>query len=238
MDLSDISIATITWARTQEEQSVLRSSLQVLAKLKLRVVTADGGSPPEFLSFLRKLDFEVIPPTKRGLVPQVKASLRAAHKKFGSPYILYTEPDKEPFFRGKLEEFVAKCSQARGPAVFVPDRDPKSFATFPAIQRLTESFTNRICQELLGVPGDITYGPLLLPRELLSSLKAAPDTLGWGWRPYVLARARKAGLPIRHIKMSLPCPVDQRGENSQADKLYRTTQLRQGLEGLLLGLRD
>ena len=236
MELKDISIATMTWARSKGEEKTLRAALRILASLGAPVVAADGGSPPAFIQFMRRLRIEVVSPKGRGLVPQIRESLQRAHDQFQTPFILYTEPDKAPFFADNLTRFVGKCAPAASPAVFIPDRDRKSFATFPEGQRLTETFTNRITEALLGPKGDYTYGPLLMPRGLVASAREIPNSLGWGWRAFMLVRAVKKGLKLSHIRLPLPCPEDQRGENSQADQLYRARQLKQYLDALLPAL--
>src|SRR5688572_16435743 len=106
MNLKDLSIATISWARNSEEESLLRDSLGLLSSLKIPVFLSDGGSPPAFIDFLKKLShFTPVPVKGKGLWAQAKSSVtEALHA--GSKFILYTEPDKLAFFRDDLPKML------------------------------------------------------------------------------------------------------------------------------------
>src|SRR5687768_9352412 len=52
MELDHVTFATITWARTDEEDRALRTSLGVLSGLGRPIMVADGGSTPGFRAFL------------------------------------------------------------------------------------------------------------------------------------------------------------------------------------------
>ena len=94
--MEEATIATITLARTVAEE---RGIIAALSALEGRpVIAADGGSPPRFIAKLHKLGAQIVCPKGKGLVAQAKASLRAALDASDAPRILYTEPDKKPFF--------------------------------------------------------------------------------------------------------------------------------------------
>src|SRR3982750_2504474 len=102
----------MTWARTPDEEVILRRSLQQLAAAGLRVVVADGGSSSRFTDFVQRVPtFTMATPEGPGLVAQVQASLCAAAR-FGTPFIVYTEPDKEDFFKDRLLDFVGRATES------------------------------------------------------------------------------------------------------------------------------
>ena len=57
--------------------------------------------------------------------------------------------------------------------------------------------------------------------------------LGWGWRPFVFATARRLGYRVVHRVDNLPCPPEQR-TNDESARIHRLRQLRQNVEGLIL----
>ena len=52
MDKNRVAIATMTWARNEQEESLLRESLSILAQEQITTFVADGGSGQGFLQFL------------------------------------------------------------------------------------------------------------------------------------------------------------------------------------------
>src|SRR5919204_752870 len=198
MDTGDVSIATITLARSAAEETALRVALSSLALHAMPVAVADGGSRPEFVEFLRTLpSFSLAEPTERGLVGQVKGSLRAASGQ-PSTFILYTEADKQLFIERKLAGFISSAADDHDVGVVLASRDQLSFDTFPEFQRFTEGAFNRMCAEVIGEPGDYCYGPFLLNRALIAPLERITRNVGWGWRPYMFGVARRLGYRVVH----------------------------------------
>jgi hypothetical protein len=114
-------------------------------------------------------------------------------------------------------------------------RSAASLHTYPGHQRHTESIINRRCGEMLGVTGDYSYGPFVMPSAVAQRLSALPPHLGWGWRPAAFALAHRLGYAIAGIEGHHSCPSDQR-EEDEADRGHRDRQLRENLEGLAWGL--
>ena len=98
------------------------------------------------------------------------------------PMVLYTEPDKQPFFEKQLLPFLEKCGKQRRADLCFASRDKKSFQTFPEGQQRTERFLNESAGLLLVKETDYCYGPILLSRAAAGLALDAPDHLGWGWR--------------------------------------------------------
>ncbi len=103
------------------------------------------------------------------------------------------------------------------------------------MQQLTESTFNRICRELIAVDADCLYGPFLFRRELAVEIANLDPELGWGWRPYLFARAFRQGQRIAAVVDDFFCPDDLRSEDER-DKLHRVRQLNQNGAGILRGL--
>jgi hypothetical protein len=233
MNLSEVSISTVTLVRRDDEERLLRASLERLSRAGLKVAVSDGGSRCEFIDFLHTLEsFTVVPPAASGLVGQVQASVRTAAA-WHTPFILYTEPDKRTFFDGRLADFVASAPADASIGVVLAGRDEASFSTFPAFQQRTEGAFNAICSDLLGERGDYCYGPFLMNRVLVAELSGVKGDLGWGWRPFMFARARRGGLRVLHHVCDLPCPADQARDEDESDRIHRLRQLRQNVEGLI-----
>ncbi len=236
MDFKEVAVATLTWARDEAEERLLREALPLLSGLGAPVFVTDGGSGAELLQFLRGLpNFHVSEAGVGGVWRQARASIEAAADT-AARFILYTEPDKRDFFRDRLRGFVAGAPDDEGVGVVLASRSAESFATFPEFQRHTETTINRCCSEVLGVEADFTYGPFLLNRALVPHLRGAADSTGWGWRPYAFGTARRLGFPIRRVEAHLPCPEEQR-EDDAAERLYRIRQLGQNIEGLLSSIK-
>src|SRR4029078_260923 len=122
MTFEQIAVATMTLAHSFDEEVALRNALRALADVRLRVTPPDGGSSPAFKAFVGSLPgFGVETPTEPGLVGQVKTSVQSAAV-HGTPFVLYTEPDKEPFFTTGLREFVAKAPSASDVGVVLASR--------------------------------------------------------------------------------------------------------------------
>jgi hypothetical protein len=226
-------IATVTLARSDDEETTLRLALERLSREGLPVAVSDGGSRSEFVEFLRGLaGFTVVAPLAPGLVGQVKAALRVAGNR-PSPFVLYTEPDKHFFFDRRLTQFLANAPLTPDIGVVLAARDEQSFETFPRFQRLTEGAFNAICAAIFGQHGDYNYGPFIVNRKLLAHLDRVNQDLGWGWRPFVFSAAHRLGYRIVHMIDDLPCPPDQRVDDER-ERVHRLRQLRQNVEGLLL----
>ena len=232
MEVSQVAIATVTWARTRDEDARLRRSLRALASLGFPVTACDAGSSPSFIEFVGTLPgLEVMPSPRAGLVAQVQASVAAAGAQ-GRPFVLYVEPDKEVFFDGRLTDFVSRAPDGGRPGVVLASRSDDSLATYPPMQRYTEGVINELCATLIGRAGDYSYGPFLMHRALLPVVAGFGAHLGWGWRHAAFRAAGRAGLDVVHISGDYPCPVDQQSEDD-AERTHRIRQLSQNLLGLI-----
>lgn len=233
MNPTHLAIATMTWARNDAEEALLRRSLGLLAGLGMPVFVTDGGSPASFLDFLRSLPpVTVLSPPRPGLWMQTRTSLRAAHGA-GTPFVLYTEPDKADFFAHFLPQLLAGAAADNRLGVRLFSRSDRGFASFPAFQQMTETTINACCREVIGVPADYVYGPFLLHRAVVPHLETLPETVGWGWRPYAFNVARRLGYRVEAATGDFLCPADQR-EDTPAERIYRMRQLVQNIEGLTL----
>lgn len=234
MTPADCAIATISLARDEAEERLLVNALTALDAHGIPMFIADGGSPESFIATVRSLaTARLVVPDGRGLVRQVSASVRAAAAS-GARVILYTEPDKLLFFERHLASFIDAATDDAG--VTIAARTPAAFATFPLMQQTTERAVNGVCSELTGNDGEYCYGPFLLSPQLVGHLESIPEDLGWGWRFAVFVAAHRAGMPLAFVSGRFDCPPGQR-EESEADRLYRLTQLEQNVRGLLIGTR-
>src|SRR5687767_14504631 len=233
MKLNSVALVTITLARTPQEERTLIKSLKLLHTHRLPVIAADGGSSQRFVRSLNKLGFTVITPRKRGLVYQVQAALAEALRNREITAILYTDPDKYPFFGAPLSQFLQTARTGKNFGVAVAARDSKSFRSFPKGQQWTESFMNEAACLIFGRPvRDYCYGPLLLSRRAAEIALESPADLEWGWRFWTMARTHLEHLKVQVVQMNVTCPKGQRREDSRADRLYRLKQLGQNLEAI------
>ena len=236
MDQQRIVIATMTWARDEQEERLLRESLAYLAREQITTFITDGGSGPQFIEFLRRVpNFHIFNAARAGVLPQLKQSLLAAQDS-GADFILYTEPDKKLFFEGKLHGFISAAPSDESVGIVLASRSAGSFATFPAFQQYTESVINHLCAEIIGAQVDYTYGPFLFNRQLAGYLDLIADEVGWGWRPYLFGVARRAGYKIVSLVDDYPCLPEQQ-EDSRPERIYRMRQLSQSIEGLVLSTK-
>ena len=170
MKKSDVCIATITWARDEAEEILLKGSLQELSAYGLPIIVTDGGSTAAFLDSVRRLpNITVFSANKKGVQAQAQESLLAAGET-ARPFILYTEPDKKDFFKEGLDDFLEQVITAENTGIVMASRNPQSFSTFPSFQQMTETIINNCCAEIVGRRLDYTYGPFLLNRKLLPHL--------------------------------------------------------------------
>jgi hypothetical protein len=229
----NICIATITWARDEAEEKLLRDSLQQLALLQLPVFITDGGSRRDFLDFLKSFQqFNVMEAKEKGLMAQVKSSLSAAHLS-GAKFIFYTEPDKLLFFQQHLPNILNELSFDEQAGIILMERTVKGFSSFPPFQQMTETTINNCCAEIIGTPLDYTYGPFLLNSKLVPYLDLVKEDIAWGWRPYIFSIANRLGYKIESVIDDFFCPIGQQ-QASPAENIYRMRQLKQNIEGLLI----
>lgn len=233
MNINDVSIATISWARDAAEEALLRLALTQLAGLNIPVFISDGGSKADFIQFLNTFpNFTVLIPETKGLWPQAKTSLQAAYAA-GSKYILYTEPDKLLFFQNYLPEFLAETPASEETGIVLASRSAAGFQTFPEFQQTTETAINKCCAEIIGPQIDYTYGPFLLNKKIVPYLNLLPTDIGWGWRPFAFGIAHRLNLPLKAIEKDFSCPQDQQ-QDSPTERIYRMRQLTQNIQGLVL----
>lgn len=232
MTPDNVAVATVTWARSESEEALLARSLARLAEAGLPVAVADRGASASFGDALKRLPgFSITVPAEQGLAAQVEASIALAAR-FERPFILYVEPDKEIFFGPRMSDFLRRAPDGENVGVVLASRTEASYATYPPMQRYTESVINRLCTELIGEAGDYSYGPFLTNRVLLPSLSNLDRSLGWGWRHFAFHTAHRRGLRVVHIVDDYPCPPDQRAEDG-ADRTHRLRQLGQNILGLI-----
>jgi hypothetical protein len=232
MTMDSVAVATLTWVRSDQEERVLRKALEALSRQRLPVAVADRGSSLEFTTFLRGLPgFTVIANVDGGLVAQVCAGMNAAAR-FGRPHILYTEPDKEDFFRTRLSTFLCSAPDASRNGVVIAARDASSFSTYPRLQQRAEGIINDLCAEVIGIAGDYSYGPFLMPAEMLHHVVALEAAIGWGWRHRVFLTAHREQRPVVHVAGDHPCPPDGQQEDA-AERAHRLRQLSQNILGLI-----
>lgn len=232
MRIDELCVATMMFAREAQEERLLAGALQSLSRLGLPIVVTDGGSPDRLVEFVAALpNVRMTPAGSRGLVPQIKASFRAAHA-IGRKFVLYTEPDKRHFFDAHLPRVLAEVPAADELGVAIATRTERSFNTFPPMQRFTEATINHLLGRRLGQRGDYSFGPFVINRELLPAVVALPDSLGWGWRHAAFALARRHGFQVQLVAGEFDCPDGQR-EESASEQAHRVRQLIENLQGLL-----
>jgi hypothetical protein len=232
MNSADVTVATITWARTEAEEQLLTRSLHRLTDSGMRIAIADRGTSPAFAEALRRLPgVSLCVATEPGLVAQITASLHTAAS-LGTRFILYTEPDKEDFFARELASFVRQAPDADDVGVVVAARTPAAYATFPPMQRYTEGVINHLVGDMVGIDGDYSYGPFLVHRAVVPELAGIDARLGWGWRHVAFLRAHRQGRRVVQIAGDYPCPPDQRHEGEE-ERRHRLAQLSQNILGLV-----
>jgi hypothetical protein len=243
MTTPQIAIATITWARNDEEGERLSRAIECLARHGLPIVVADGGSEPAIILFLRQFSNITVCDSTTAeaarharLMTQVKTAL-AEVSRLNPQVVLYTEPDKQWFFEHRLKTFIDQVPVSGSLGVGVAARDEASFLTYPAFQRYTETVTNQLCAEVMGQQGEFLYGPLILNPVLLPHMERLDEDLGWGWRLFVMVIAQRMGLAVTTIPLDVPCPLDQRDEDDRKARLYRLEQLSHNAKGLVAGAR-
>ena len=233
MNKNNLAIATITWARDEQEEKLLRQSLLELAAQGTPVYITDGGSGAAFLAFLRSFpNFMVSEAKVKGLWAQANSSLSAAYRS-GAPFIFYTEPDKLDFFRAPLQTMLDSVQADEQTGIVLAARSATGFATFPAFQQMTETTINNCCSAVNGKDYDYTYGPFLLNRQLVPCLEQMREDTGWGWRPYVFNIACRLGYSVEAFEGDFTCPVSQR-QDDPAERIYRMRQLQQNIQGIVL----
>ena len=236
MNKDQLAIATITLARNEEEENLLRKALSELARMGLTTYITDGGSTENFKTFLKTFpNFKLADTTIAGVFAQARNSLNDAYNS-GSPFILYTEPDKFDFFATSLNRCITEISVGTQTGIVNAARTEYAFQTFPAFQQMTETTINNCCAEVTGVSADFTYGPFLMNRDVVPQLRHITQDIGWGWRPYVFNIAKRMGLTICPYTGDFLCPSDQRKDNP-AERIYRMRQLKENIDGIVLSAR-
>lgn len=233
MDFSQLVIATITWARDEAEELLLRKALTQLAQLNIPVYITDGGSTASFIEFLSGFsNFTTLTTPGKGVWAQAKNSLLAASNS-QKPFIFYTEPDKADFFQYALPSMPAAFTGDEQTGIVMASRSQESFSTFPAFQQMTETTINNCCTEVTGLKTDFTYGPFILNKNIVPYFDQIKEDIGWGWRPYAFNVAHRLGYTVQSVEGDYNCPIDQR-EDSAKERIYRMKQLQQNIQGIVL----
>lgn len=227
MELDQIVVATITRARDAQEERLVARTLTALGALTLPIVASDGGSSTAFVHEMSRLpNLTLVPSQHEGMIGQVRASVHGS-RALERPWVLYLESDKELFVKEWLGEFLQKAARHEQAEVIVAARSGRALATFPPFQRCTETAFNAVASEVTGVTADYLYGPFLMRQAVTVHVDAVPPDLGWGWRPFVFARA---GRPVA-IEGEYVCPPEQRRED-EGERRHRLAQLAQNVQGL------
>jgi hypothetical protein len=230
---NNLSIATMTWARDAKEEKLLRESLLELSKLNIPAFITDGGSGTDFLNFIRSFPtFTLLEPKAKGVWPQVQASLNAAYEA-GSPFIIYTEPDKMDFIKQGLPDMLTRISVNEQSGVIIAVRSSPGFESYPRFQQMTETTINNCCAEVTGNDTDYTYGPFIMNRLLVPYLHELNNNIGWGWRPYTFVIASRLNYKVEPFEGDYFCPVDQRDDDA-LERIYRMKQLSENIEAIVL----
>ncbi|MBO9682152.1 MAG: hypothetical protein J7502_05695 [Flavisolibacter sp.] len=225
---TDLFIATISWARNEHEEKVLRTSLKQLAEVDVPVCITDGGSTASFIEFLHSTPHFIVRQAK-GLWPQARLSIATAMES-GAQYIFYTEPDKLQFFSKHLKQML-DAIEIENAGLVLASRSAKGFSSFPSFQQMTETTINNCCKEIIGKEMDYCYGPFLFNSNLVPYLKVLDDTIGWGWRPFLFAIAHRLGFSVTNFEGDFTCPPDQQ-EDDESERIYRMKQLTQNINGV------
>lgn len=232
MNLQQLVIATMSWARDKDEEELLRLALNQLSSTGIRVFITDGGSPEAFVNEISRLhQFTVMPSAQKGLWPQVRNSLKHAYAS-GAPFVFYTEPDKLDFFK-TLPQLLNSVEVNEETGAVLATRSADGMASFPAFQQMTETTINNCCAEVIKQGVDYTYGPFLLNKNVIPHLEALPMDTGWGWRPYAFNITARLGLHIRAKEGNYFCPASQQQDNAM-ERVYRMKQLAESIQGLVL----
>ena len=228
-------VCTISLARDDDEARLIQATLEHLSRSGLPVFVADGGSRPDFVDAIRALgDVSVVTSAQPGLVAQAQAAFAAASTR-DAAFLLYLESDKAAFAEQHLANFLGRAGTDQEVGVVLAARSDRSFATFPGVQRSTETRINEMTGATVGCPGDYSYGPFLVNARLLRYVRDAPASLGWGWRHFLFGIAHRLGYRLRHVTGDYDCPMDQRDENER-ERQHRERQLEQNIAGLRLSL--
>jgi hypothetical protein len=230
-----IHVATITLVRDDKEDRLVRRALETLSRKGYTLHVSDGGSPASFLRWLGSLpNCTLIPPRAKGLIGQVRASVQQAAAS-GAGVIFYSESDKADFFAQHLDDFFERARVDDRTGVVLAARSEAAFRTFPRTQQFVERTVSDLCGESIGVDGDYFYGPFVMHPRLAAYLDDVPDSLGWGWRPYVFTIAARLKMTVTHIVGDYECPVDQRADEPD-ERVHRIRQLSQNAAGITLGM--
>jgi hypothetical protein len=143
---------------------------------------------------------------------------------------IYSEPDKIAFFESGLDRLV-QAAERNPESLVIAARDPRAFATVPAGQRKLESMANEIAATFLAQPADYFFGPFAIPRLAVERYLPDVQTLGWGWRTYLMARCILDRMPVNVFEGPFDAPEWNRGEDDAASRLYRLKQFVESVEG-------
>lgn len=230
MQKTEFCIATISLARNDEEEKLLRTSLKQLAELDIPVYITDGGSSQSFLEFLHNIPHFIVMEAK-GLWPQAKKSITEAYKA-GTKFIFYTEPDKQEFFTHHFQKMLKAMVVNENTGVVIASRFAKSFSGFPLFQQMTETTINNCCKEIIGKETDYCYGPFLFNSQLVHYMQSLDKDCGWGWRPFLFAVAHRLKFSVESYTGDFNCPPEQHKEDA-TERIYRMKQLAQNITGLV-----
>jgi len=224
-----IAIVTMARAASEVEARRITEGLMRATAHGLPVFVTDHAASPGVstgVAFPPNLDLvrEAV-----DMVPRISSSFRRALQK-DCDVCIYSEPDKIAFFESGLDRLVQAAGQ-NPESLVIAARDPRAFATVPAGQRNLESMANQIGATFLGRPADYFFGPFAIPRLAVEQYLPEVQTLGWGWRTYLMPRCILDRMPFTVFEGSFEAPEWNRGEDDAASRLYRLKQFVESVEG-------
>lgn len=233
-------ISTGTYVNNLEElraQLSLRTAEEA-AKCGYRLVVVDGSPVEEFRRELSARGAMVYTEEEKGMGPARRQAIRIATELAGSDgAVCFIEPEKGP-----LVKHLDKCFEAvfSGADIVVPCRSPKSWESYPRLQRLNEPFGSYSFEIATGRGDlDMFFGPRLfnaVSADLF--LKRRPGVHGgdsWGTTHYPVIEAIHLGYKVVGVLVDYIHPPEQTAfEDNPSFYIKRLDQIAQLAAGTFL----
>lgn len=229
---SKMAVATVSWARTEEEKHLILATMKELDKLGLPVILTDQSDSkfPLFDDAKKLKNFQVF--MEDNLDSKVKNSLSKAAE-IGE-IVFYTESDKLNFVRDHAKSFIDKSLKNLS-GISLAARLPKNFQKVPEYQMIMERFLADTFGFLSGKSfGGDFYGPRIIPSSLVKYLDQLDENIGFGWQAYLLAVAHRLNLPIKIFSFDVLSPDDV--QKNKELVLFRMKQAIAELKGFEKGM--
>jgi len=231
---SDLTIITSTFYGpdhvAQMRQKLAEKFLENCYNLNINCVVVDGGSNQAFIDKIKSLEnVTLVIKLSATMGESRREALRLAMEKYGTPYYLWAEPEKNSLIEDTFLESMIVNLREGLVDIIVPER--ATLDSYPEQQAWLEKRANKratkIMNPALGKSLDLWFGPKMFNQagaKYFTEYKTDLDK--WDWAVGPVINAYKDGLRVMPVEVDYQVDASQK-ETEESDKVTKKKRLKQ-----------